>query len=222
MTFYVHVSIIDIWTIIVKNELVTAKNEERVIAAATTVFLRYGFKRVTMADIAEAAGMSRPALYLVYPSKEDILRAVVAQLMTGLLAEIREGLSRFATVEEKLAFAFEVWNVRPFEMLLASPDAKDLYESTFQFASDVTDKAAAEFVKILLGVLDPLVRKRPRLGLSAVQVAKILANAVPGFKASAKTSTQLREMIAGLITVVIASLKSAPEARRPHGKSAKS
>jgi AcrR family transcriptional regulator len=36
--------------------------EERVIAGATEVFLRYGFARTTMGDIAERVGISRPAL----------------------------------------------------------------------------------------------------------------------------------------------------------------
>ena len=39
---------------------------DKVLAAARGIFLRYGFKRVTMNDIAEAASISRPALYLVF------------------------------------------------------------------------------------------------------------------------------------------------------------
>jgi AcrR family transcriptional regulator len=38
----------------------------RILAAARSVFLRYGFKRVNMNDIADAAGVSRPALYLLF------------------------------------------------------------------------------------------------------------------------------------------------------------
>ena len=52
---------------------------EAVLAAARQVFMRYGYRRVTMGDIADAAKMSRPALYLVIPSKEEIFTAVVSQ-----------------------------------------------------------------------------------------------------------------------------------------------
>ena len=54
---------------------------------AKSVFLRYGFQRTSMDDIAKAAGMSRPALYLIYKNKEDIycdiLQALAAE---GILA----------------------------------------------------------------------------------------------------------------------------------------
>ena len=36
------------------------------------VFLAYGFARTTMDDIARAADMSRPALYLLFKNKTDI------------------------------------------------------------------------------------------------------------------------------------------------------
>jgi AcrR family transcriptional regulator len=67
-----------------------------------------------MGDIAEAARRSRPALYLVFSSNEEILTAVMARLFTAVLDDIRQGLARFATAKEKLTFAFDVWCVRPF------------------------------------------------------------------------------------------------------------
>jgi len=188
------------------------KNDDRIIAAARQVFMRYGFKRVTMGEIAAAAGMSRAALYLVYPSKEDVLTAVVTRVFAAMLDEIRHGLGRFATAEEQLTFALDVWCVAQFELVQASPDAKDLYESSYQFAAEVTARATADFVALVAGVLEPLVRQQARLALSSVQIAQILASAVPGFKVSVTTTEQFRSMIARLITIVLASL-GAPTAR---------
>ncbi len=182
------------------------KNEERVIEAAKRVFLRYGYKRVTMADIAEAAGMSRPALYLVFPSKEETLIAVMQQVFATTLDEVREGLGRFTGIKERLTFAFETWTVRGFELIRASPDAKDLLESSYEFAAEVTNKSVADFVAVLADVLRPLVRGQARVDLSSVQIAQMLTSAMPGFKASAKNTEQLRELISGLIEVVLASL----------------
>ena len=48
--------------------------KSRILAAARDVFIRYGYKRVTMGDIAKAAGMSRPALYLVFQCKPEIFK----------------------------------------------------------------------------------------------------------------------------------------------------
>ena len=60
-------------------------SREKIIDAATQVFLRYGYRRVTMGDLAQAAHMSRPALYVVFPSKEEIFTAVMARLLTAML-----------------------------------------------------------------------------------------------------------------------------------------
>ena len=45
------------------------------------VFLAYGYSRVTMDDIARAAEMSRPALYLLFRNKAEIYRAIGAMLL---------------------------------------------------------------------------------------------------------------------------------------------
>jgi AcrR family transcriptional regulator len=74
---------------------------EHVIAAARKVFLRYGYRRVTMGDLAEAAQMSRPALYLVFPSKEQIFTVLIGYysmvaftLMAYDVPSCAEGLRR--------------------------------------------------------------------------------------------------------------------------------
>ena len=181
--------------------------KEDVVTAATQVFARYGYKRVTMADLAEAAHMSRPSLYLIFPSKEQVFRAVVARLFASMLAEIRQGVSRLSTAEEKLTFACEIWCVRPFEMMLASPDTRDLLESSYEFAAEITIKTATDFMGILAEILDPLVRRQNKVHLSSIQLAPLLASALPGFKGAAKSAAQLRALIAGLITVVLASVE---------------
>lgn len=182
------------------------KNEDTIIAAARQVFMRYGFRRTTMGDIAEAAGMSRAALYLVYPSKEDVLTAVVTRMFGAMLDEIRQGLGRCATVEEQLTFALDVWCVTGFELVQASPDAKDLYESSYQFAAEVMATATADVIALVADVLEPLVRQQTTVALSSVQIAQVLVSAVPGFKGAVTTTEQFRALIARLITLVLASL----------------
>ena len=49
----------------------------RIVAAARRHFFAHGFRGVTMDDLAEELGMSKKTLYAVFPSKIDLLRAVV-------------------------------------------------------------------------------------------------------------------------------------------------
>jgi AcrR family transcriptional regulator len=199
--------IIDAMTSFVNTEVMAHEKTEHVIATARKVFLRYGYRRVTMGDLAESAQMSRPALYLVFPSKEQIFTEVVARSLAESLDEIRKGIPQFKTAEEKLAFAFEVWCIRPFELMQTSPDASDLFESSHEFAALVTTKAAADFELLLAEVLEPLVRKQIASKPSPRQIARILRTSVHGFKSAAKDSADLRQLIIDLCTIILPSIR---------------
>ena len=53
---------------------------DRIHSAAESIFSRFGFRRASMSQIADEAGLTRQALYHHYPSKEALFRAVVEQL----------------------------------------------------------------------------------------------------------------------------------------------
>jgi AcrR family transcriptional regulator len=190
----------------------TQSKEEHVLAAAREVFMRYGFKRTTMSDLADAAQMSRPALYLIFSSKEDVFRALVTQIFAELLLEVREAVSQHKDVADQLTSAFEVWCVRPFELTQVSPDARDILESGYAFATEITMRAFSDFEQVLSDVLRPLVSAPADPPLSSEQLAHILTTAVQGFKESASSAVQLRQLIKGLITVVLAGLHNQREA----------
>jgi hypothetical protein len=93
-------------------------------------------------------------------------------------------------------------------MVQASPDAKDILESGYEFAADITLQAFSDFENILSDILRPLMTSRAEKTLSTEQLAHILATAVQGFKDSATSVIQLRDMIEGLITIVVAGLQN--------------
>jgi AcrR family transcriptional regulator len=182
-----------------------ATKRDQALIAARQVFLRYGFRRTTMGDIAEEAHLSRPALYLLFPSKEEVFGAVMERLYAEMLAMIRDGIGKRATAYGQLMFAFGVWAIEPFKAVQAAPDAKDVLESSYTFAPEITATAAAEFEQMLVSILQPLAAQAP-LTMAPERVARLLAAAVPGFKQSASSVKQLQHLIEDLVTVVLASL----------------
>ena len=128
----------------------------KVIEAAQSVFFRYGFKRVTMGDIASAAGISRPALYLLFCNKEEVFEATLRAFTAKALGEVRTGLAADATPRERLAHAFEVWAIQPYLLLMSSPDAKELIDCSFAFAREAIDQGYAAFEAELAAILAPL------------------------------------------------------------------
>src|SRR5882757_9235059 len=192
-----------------------AQKESKILEAAKTVFLRYGFRRVTMSDIAAEAGISRPALYLVFANKEEVFKAAVRLLATASLNQIRHGIESIPAVEARLKYAFEVWSVQPFELMASSPDAKDLIECGHGFAKELMDQINCEFEQVLTGILKPLVqplnRKPAKSSLSAGEISRLLSMSVHGFKEYAGSAAQLRHMIADLLTLTRAEIAQAHE-----------
>ena len=90
-----------------------------------------------MADIAKAAGMSRPALYQHFSGKEDIARSMVAKFYQGAVADMSAALSQPGAPSEVLSRAFEAKAGKTMEFLLNSPHGLELVELGGTFAPDL-------------------------------------------------------------------------------------
>jgi TetR/AcrR family transcriptional regulator, regulator of autoinduction and epiphytic fitness len=174
------------------------------IAVAQDVFARYGYRRVNMKDIAEAAGISRPGLYLYFKTKEDIFSAAVLALAETSIAKIHEGLSERTTTQDKLRFAFEIWTVEIFELALASPEAKELSELSHDFARVALDEGYRQFEAVVASILKAHAKNSAtRLPLPADRMAHLLGSAVRGFKLVAQNGAQIRKMIHDMLRLAI-------------------
>src|SRR5258708_15844446 len=62
------------------------KPRDRILDAAMLVFRRHGFRRSSIEETAEAAGLTRQALYHHFKSKEALFRAVIERVHENALA----------------------------------------------------------------------------------------------------------------------------------------
>ncbi len=56
-------------------------------------FAEQGYARTSIADLAEACGVSRGALYHYFETKEAMLFAILDEHVRGLIAELEAGLA---------------------------------------------------------------------------------------------------------------------------------
>jgi len=61
-----------------------AETRERLLRAATTIAAKQGLARITLDAVAEAAGVTKGAIYSNFESKEELLLEVSARLTPGL------------------------------------------------------------------------------------------------------------------------------------------
>jgi AcrR family transcriptional regulator len=177
-----------------------------IVDAAYPLFQRHGFRKVTMSDIAEAAEMSRPTLYAVFPNKEAVFGAIAEQLMEDIDGMLAPRLARATTLEAKLSCIFDAWIIEPFASVIDSPSGLDLLANSASYAPDAVDAHYARFEECLFAALKPeLPRKR---GLTARDLAHIMSLATRGIKATTTTLAELRRMTSGLITMAVATTRA--------------
>lgn len=76
-----------------KNPNVIKKRMERptrILEAAGRLTTRYGFDKTTVDEIAKEAGVSKGAIYLVWPGKEELVDALIEFEMKKVMIDLRE------------------------------------------------------------------------------------------------------------------------------------
>src|ERR1700730_16069063 len=71
---------------------------EAILVAATATFLRYGFKKTSMDDVAQAAGVSRQGLYLYFDTKDLLFREALQYLVSHMISTARSIVPRASPV----------------------------------------------------------------------------------------------------------------------------
>jgi AcrR family transcriptional regulator len=174
--------------------------KSRILAAARSVFLSYGFKRVNMNDIAEAAGVSRPALYVLFRNKEEIFIAAYRRWVDETITQVEAAMAQTTLPKHKLARAFEIWAVGPFEMTRASLAAEELVNCNFAFAEAAREQGYAIFKATIAPVVANLSETLPAASrIAPDRIAHVLVSAVRGFKQSADTPDDMRRLIDELL-----------------------
>jgi AcrR family transcriptional regulator len=187
------------------------EKQQRVLEAAFGCFAAYGFQRTNMSDIAKAAGMSRPALYLVFENKRDIARGLVRKMKDTSLAIAKKALSRDAPLATRLAEAFHARETAFLEAVEGSAHGQELFDTGLELATDILHEGEAEFSKALQqalrragrqGEIDP-----KAAGLSVPRLTDLLINGAHGQKTGVTSAKILRRRIDDFLQLVLAGLR---------------
>jgi len=158
------------------------------VKAAAAVFLRYGYARTTMAELATAAQLSRPSLYEVFPSKDDLFDAVVRHLSGQMLQGFREALPKLRTLRTKLHRFCGDWATHGVRLAEAHPDAKDLFSLEFPVVREMYE----EFVRFLVEVIST---EAPNTRVPPAKVVRNLVFSLRGLKEAARDVSDMEELV---------------------------
>lgn len=173
--------------------------DAEIAKATVTVVGQYGLQKVTMSDIAKAAGVSRQSLYNAYSNKEELLRASVKFFMAEDLKQVTQAWQGLTSIEEKLDAYFKFGPVNWFDQIRQYPNAAELMEGINLVVEPALREAHEDWIALLADLL------KEKLGeAQAAQVADFVFLSAKNAKYSAADRDQLlarlqvlREMVVG-------------------------
>ena len=114
--------------------------------AAIAVFADQGFRRTSMADLARAAGVSRPALYQYFDNRSDVFRAALGAVFSDAADAALAALERRGDPADRLDGFLQRGSGDLYEALAETAAGDELMEAKHEFAHDVFVDAHARGV----------------------------------------------------------------------------
>nr|WP_272210253.1 TetR/AcrR family transcriptional regulator [Marinicella sp. W31]MDC2876121.1 TetR/AcrR family transcriptional regulator [Marinicella sp. W31] len=98
---------------------------EAILAEAVRVFGRFGYKKTAVQDLADAAGLSKPGLYLHFASKDEIFRAAMEKYLSDALDDVKNLLTQHEVpLDKRVLGAMDSWFGRHLRTF--TPEAFDV------------------------------------------------------------------------------------------------
>jgi AcrR family transcriptional regulator len=174
-----------------------------VLTAALGVFGRYGFQKTSMGEIAKAAGISRPGLYLLFPNKEELyrvtMRGVMERAQLAMEACFADGTLSF---EERIVAALDALVGQYVDTQVARDLGELLEASGPQLGSmfqDYQEKARAT-ISARVEALAPPGLLTEELGPD--DVMDVLFSAALTWKQTAQTREEFRDRIRRAVRLI--------------------
>src|ERR1700687_297853 len=125
---------------------------EAILMAATAIFLRYGFKKTSMDDVAQAAGVSRQGLYLYFDTKDFLFKEALQYLVSHMISTARSvAEDGNLSLRDRLLGVFEGVNGSAFQ----NASREDAFE-LLQSAQSAAGALLVQLDRDLMGIVAAL------------------------------------------------------------------
>ncbi|QNP48924.1 TetR/AcrR family transcriptional regulator [Diaphorobacter aerolatus] len=136
--------------------------------AALDLFVEKGFAATKVEEVAARAGVSKGTLFLYFPSKEELFKAVVRENISGRFAEWEAELTTFCgSCSEMVEYALNAWWER-----IGSTKANGLGRLMMSEAGNFPDLALFYRTEVVLPA-QGLIRKILTLGMASGEFRKL-------------------------------------------------
>ncbi|CDO31234.1 TetR/AcrR family transcriptional regulator [Mycolicibacterium porcinum] len=137
---------------------------ERIVAGTWKLLARHGLKRLSMREVAAAAGISRATLYEYFGTKQVLLRAIA----TRVEDEIQSAVVDAVAAQPDLAVRVEVVILAMFRFGTAHPDALKVLNVEPEFSINSIHHAFPAFLEVVEPLLVPALELAPSVQSGAM------------------------------------------------------
>lgn len=134
--------------------------KERIIDVAQRMFARFGFRKTTMDEIAQAARKGKSSIYHYFKSKEEIMQAVMEKEVRVAKEEINKAIAEENTPQGKLR-AYVLTRMQVLNRLANLYSAfKDEYLENYQFIERIRINYDQYEINIIKDILQEGIKER--------------------------------------------------------------
>lgn len=189
--------------------------EVKIINAATVVFTQGGVRGSSLRKVAEMAGVSRQTLYAHFGTKDDLLAAVIRQVVSDMLAQLHHSWQGSETLDQQLEQFFDLAIRKPFDLLQVHPDLKDLLRGVGYKTAQIADHADEEKAAALQQVLARYGQQLASNGISAGQLGGYIVDVSRNLKYSCANREDLDQNLdllkKSVLALVLGRAQGAPD-----------
>ncbi len=184
---------------------------ETILLSAWETFAAYGFRRTSMQDIADKAGISRPALYLEFSNKADIFRGLAKSIFQQNIVNAKEIFETDAPLKDKLLKVLIISFAEFYQHIEETPHGEEMLSIKTELAGDIYLDWLDE---IKSTICDGISKSNENLeignsGIDAEEVASIIINTMHGSKSRQTSEAELRKQAENVVTLVMAAMSQA-------------
>jgi AcrR family transcriptional regulator len=133
-------------------------NREAILQIAQDIFSKYGYKKTTLDDIANAVRKGKSSLYYYFSSKEDLFQAVIAKEVEILKEALEKVVFRSLDPEEKLR-EYILTKLTIFRDLANLYNALENDVTAIGFIEEIKEKNVKDEIRMIKRILIEGVRR---------------------------------------------------------------
>ncbi|MGC6517245.1 MAG: TetR/AcrR family transcriptional regulator [Candidatus Puniceispirillaceae bacterium] len=169
------------------------KNKDAYIAEiALQQISKFGFRKTTMQDVADAANISRQTLYNHVANKNDLLKLVAHHYFEDIIQRCETDLKQATSLSDVFDSFITHFIIDPRHAIKSIPEAEEFEAASNEIIGDEIQQATAQKAALVEKMITLYAADSVKADINTAQIAAFFCATATGIKATAETEEVLQ------------------------------